>query len=114
MIPGNYTDETNLLTPVGAFAASPGPYGTYDQGGDVWQWNEANIDDSSRELRGGSWWNPGGSDLLAASNCLDADPTAEAYDVGFRVASVPEPGSIALVVAGGLCLAAYVWRRRPV
>ena len=28
------------LTPVGAFAASPGPYGTFDMGGDVWQWNE--------------------------------------------------------------------------
>jgi hypothetical protein len=33
-------------------------------------------------------------------------------DSGFRVASVPEPGSIALVIAGGLCLAAFAWRRR--
>ena len=35
-------------------------------------------------------------------------------DIGFRVASlaVPEPGSIALVVAGGLCLAAFACRRR--
>ena len=38
---GGYTDPTNYLTPVGAFAASPGPYGTFDMGGDVWQWNEA-------------------------------------------------------------------------
>ena len=40
---GGDTDPTNLLTPVGAFAASPGPYGTYDMGGDVFQWNEAVI-----------------------------------------------------------------------
>ena len=35
--PPNYgfTDPVNGLTPVGAFADSPGPYGTYDQGGDV-------------------------------------------------------------------------------
>ena len=32
----------NHLTPVGAFSASPGPYGTYDMGGDVYQWNESN------------------------------------------------------------------------
>ena len=39
--PVGYTDPTNGLTPVGAFAASPGAYGTYDQGGNVYQWNEA-------------------------------------------------------------------------
>ena len=40
---GNFTDPTNYLTPVGSFSSSPGPYGTYDMGGDVWQWNETNI-----------------------------------------------------------------------
>ena len=29
--------RANYLTPVGTFAASPGPYGTFDQGGDVWR-----------------------------------------------------------------------------
>jgi len=35
--PPNYgaTDYTNFLTPVGAFAASPGAYGTYDMGGNM-------------------------------------------------------------------------------
>ncbi len=37
----DYTDPTNRLTSVGCFALSPGPYGTYDMGGDVAQWNES-------------------------------------------------------------------------
>jgi len=44
----DYTDPTNYLTPVGAFAESPGPYGTFDQGGDVWQWNETEVSSSTR------------------------------------------------------------------
>jgi formylglycine-generating enzyme required for sulfatase activity len=34
---------TDYLTDVGAYSSSLGPYGTLDQGGDVWQWNEAHI-----------------------------------------------------------------------
>ncbi len=32
---GYGSDPTNLLTPVGAFAGSPGPFGTYDMCGDL-------------------------------------------------------------------------------
>jgi len=40
---GGFTDPVNYLTAVGAFAASPSAYGTFDQGGDVWQWNDTSI-----------------------------------------------------------------------
>ena len=64
---GGYTDPTNYLTPVGAFADSPGPYGTFDMGGDVCQWNEtAAVPGSSRGVRGGHWVN--GSIYLASSS----------------------------------------------
>ena len=37
------TDPTDWLTPIGAFAGSPGHYGTFDMGGDVWQWDETSV-----------------------------------------------------------------------
>jgi formylglycine-generating enzyme required for sulfatase activity len=85
-----YTDPTNLLTPVGAFAASPGPYGTFDMGGDVSQWNEgteSGVDGGPvvhGEVRGGSFADSS-SDLASSSRIFDAgeDPSN-----GFRVASV--------------------------
>jgi formylglycine-generating enzyme required for sulfatase activity len=105
------TDPTNYLTPVGSFVLSPGPYGTYDMGGDVFQWNEANISDSFRQLRGGSW--DDASATLASSWSNTDLPTLESNDGGFRIASsvaVPEPGSIALLLA---CAVAFgIWRRR--
>jgi formylglycine-generating enzyme required for sulfatase activity len=108
---GGYTDPTNYLTPVGTFAASPGPYGTYDMGGDVWEWNEANISGSFRGLRGGSWYDYP-LDLASSNRSLN-NPTYEGLSVGFRVASsvaVPEPGSITLLLA---CAVVFgIWRQR--
>jgi formylglycine-generating enzyme required for sulfatase activity len=108
---GGFTDPTNILTPVGAFAASPGPYDTFDMGGDINQWNEAVASSTSRRLRGGGWYTYPSSveaderdGMNGAGNCN--------YLVGFRVASVPEPGSLvmlAVIALGGLLC---WWRTR--
>ena len=108
---GGYTDPTNYLTPVGAFADSPSPYGTYDMGGDVWEWNEATIGSSSRGFRGGAWYSDY-SRLASSDRYLYADPESGNYYMAFRVASVPEPGSVTLLLAGALSLLAYALRRR--
>jgi len=109
---GFLTDDATILTPVGTFAASPGPYGTYDMGGDVWQWNEADVYYGGRGLRGGAWGNGSGS-LASSSGRGDGSPTSHDFSFGFRVASsaaVPEPGSIALVFAGAVAFG--IWRQR--
>jgi formylglycine-generating enzyme required for sulfatase activity len=109
---GGYTDATNFLTPVGSFAASPSAYGTFDQSGDVWDWNEANISGSFRGLRGGSWGYSAG--LLASSYRLDSGTPSDEYGlIGFRVAeseAVPEPGSMAMLLAGAVAFG--IWRLR--
>ncbi len=109
---GGYTDPVNYLTPVGSFSFSPGPYGSFDQGGDLWQWNETMvIAGSTRGLRGGSFLDVSGS-MYSYNRLGGGYPTTEYETVGFRVANsvaVPEPGSIAIIVAA-VCL--LWWRGR--
>jgi formylglycine-generating enzyme len=80
----------NYLTDVGAYTASASPYGTFDQTGNVFQWNEALIG-SIRGIQGGAWsYSAGG--LL--SSYREVTNTTDEKDVlGFRVASAPDPNT---------------------
>ena len=42
-------------TEVGQFELSDSPYGTFDQGGNIYEWNEAILHESYRGFRGGSF-----------------------------------------------------------
>ncbi len=94
-------------TEVGAHENSDSPYGTFDMGGNVWEWNETLIG-SDRGFRGGSEYSDFGN--LSSSDRYDTTPSYESNGVGFRVASVPEPCSLVLLGLGGLTL----MRRRRV
>ena len=102
-----YSDTLNYLTDAGAFSNSDSAYDTFDQGGNVWEWNDAVIG-SSRGLRGGSWIGSGYD--LQSSDRASSDPSYEGGDVGFRVASVPEPSTYGLLLMGAAAL--WWWRRR--
>jgi formylglycine-generating enzyme required for sulfatase activity len=100
----NYNNSVGSTTNVGTYSGDPSSYGTFDQGGNVWEWNDEVIDSSSRWLRGGSFNN--NESNLRASYRVNYDPTFENNRVGFRVASVPEPTSLLLtMLAGGVMLA---------
>jgi formylglycine-generating enzyme required for sulfatase activity len=108
----NYVSSQNYLTDVGAFPNSGSFYGTFDQNGNVFQWNDLNgVSSSSRGLRGGSWADA--SYLLSSIRGTYA-ASDEDVAVGFRLAGrVPSPvpeidpagmGSVLALVTGALGL----------
>ena len=104
-----FSDSINYLTEVGDFFSSPGPHGTYDIGGDVYQWSEANIAGAYRGLRGGDFYTV--ADALLSSVRGYEKPTYENSILGFRVTVVPEPVSLTLLSLGA---PGFLYlRRRP-
>jgi len=95
--PGSGTDTTA----VGSYAY-PSYYGTYDQGGDAWNWNESIYYGSYRGQRGGSFGDDGGN-LQSGYGSLATPPLGD-YGIGFRVSQVPEPASLGVLVFGGIGL----------
>jgi formylglycine-generating enzyme required for sulfatase activity len=97
-------------TEIGAHEKSKSPYGTFDQGGNVSEWNETPIG-AYRGVRGGSF-RYGDGDLRASARD-SSNPTVESRYIGFRVVSsvaAPEPGSLAMLA--GLAVMGLIWWRR--
>jgi formylglycine-generating enzyme len=105
----NWNGQDGNVTRVGSAGEdSESFYGTSDQGGNVWEWNEALPIPTERGLRGGSSF--GAASALESSFRNDIVPTTEGVAIGFRVATVPEPGTAVLCAAG--CVGAWMLRRR--
>jgi hypothetical protein len=97
-------------TSVGAFISSPSIYGTYDQGGNVAQWNETNWGNSARSMYGCSFGstNTMGKGLWKRGML----PSFEDAGLGFRIGSsvVPEPSIITMLFLG--ILIGLQWRQQ--
>lgn len=87
---------------MGAYVDTNGFYGTFDQAGNVFEWNETVISSSLRGLRGGG--HGGGSTGLEAFDRRSDPPGGESDVSGFRVASIPEPNTCLLVAVGSLIM----------
>ncbi len=97
---GTLDPSQNYLTDVGAYAASASPYGAFDMGGNVSQWNDAIISGTQRGTRGGSW---DANSIYMSSGFRNGNvPTFRNQLIGFRVetVSVPEPGTVVLAAFG--------------
>lgn len=91
-------------TDVGAYWASSSPYGTFDQGGNVFEWTEG-VPGSFRTMRGGNWvYGEGAKALMGSFRLEQSSPFEFGVGIGFRVARViPEPGSAMMLALGAAC-----------
>jgi formylglycine-generating enzyme len=92
-------------TEVGAHENSDSPYGTFDQGGNVWELNDTL---AARGSSGGAYRDSGGGHVWTHLGSSQS-PVSGASTRGFRVSRVPEPATLTLLTLGGLAL---VRRRR--
>lgn len=104
--PGMTIGSPYYRTIVGSHENSESSYGTYDQGGNVWEWNESVFFSLNRGIRGGSYLSIN-SDLYAAFRNW-ARPTTETHFIGFRLVGIPEPSTAGLLIA----VAVFTRRRR--
>jgi formylglycine-generating enzyme required for sulfatase activity len=107
----------NYLSDVGAFSGSPSFYGTFDQSGNVYEYNglDGLANTSVSGCRGGSF----PVDASLASAAYRFGPGSNSYPLahhlGFRLAApvaVPEPSTYAMALAGLACGGYSLFRRR--
>ena len=118
----NYGIGSTSSSDVGYYNHAPSSYGTYDQGGNVWEWSGlgyyAQDGKYFEQQRGGAWGGASSGyasfnnyygiyiwDLISAGSEIrvTADPV-ENNKSGFRLAAVPEPTSILLSMLAGVMM----------
>lgn len=85
-------------------AGGASPYGTVGQGGNAWEWEETAFDllnasassSYDRGIRGAGFRSAYFTTNTMSSRRRDFFPLVANHDIGFRVASIPEPSSLLL------------------
>jgi formylglycine-generating enzyme required for sulfatase activity len=116
----NYGNIVEDVTEVGTYTDAFSHYGTFDQGGNVREWNDtiASNNSSNRRLRGGAF-NGNENPLQSLSGSSSNNPEIfEAATLGFRVSSlqpIPEPSAYTVILGClGLSLALIRQKRRGI
>lgn len=91
----------NPFTDVGYFNSYASAYGTYDQTGNASEWNDAVIGINARGARGGAFFG-GAPDPSVRDTSYNV--SREGGELGFRVATIPEPSSFSLFLTVGALL----------
>jgi hypothetical protein len=105
----NYVSSFNYLTPAGTYSAADGPWGTFDQGGNVREWLELGSDGVGH-FAGDAWIQTSVYELSAPGSINSIFPSFESGSIGFRIVAVPEPAICWLF--GLAACSAWIVRRR--
>jgi sulfatase modifying factor 1 len=101
------------VTEVGSFENSESGWGTFDQGGNAFEWSERVVD-NTRRVKGGAY-NFYAVAMSVSGAPTNFNPAGESYVIGFRLVNVtplPEPSAIALAAVGLVGLVGWArWRR---
>ena len=83
------TEQPRSPAPVGSYTGSASPYGTFDQGGNIYEWTDTinRTDASSRQVRGGSFMTIYFVVGAAVRQAFGA--SSSGGSLGFRVAMIP-------------------------
>lgn len=100
----DYDDNQNLLTDVGAFSSSMAFYGTFDQSGNVNEWNDlAGSPGTTRGVRGGSAAEYT-EFVVSSAYRAEVNTSLGVGAIGFRLASpVSGPSPIPEIDPAGIC-----------
>jgi hypothetical protein len=96
-LPGAVANTANCgyvegdLTDVGSYTESPSPYGTFDQGGNLWEWTETIPNSIPLRVAHGGYFGGDWVELSAMSE-LHTSPETEYLYFGFRLVMDPDPG----------------------
>lgn len=106
----NYDNAVGDYTDVGAYTGSPSHYGTFDQAGNIWNWNESLFGDGLRVIRGNAFVK--GADQTSSTARDYQDPRTPGLKIGFRITRIAQqhwsplsliPSLISLLLLGVLC-----------
>lgn len=103
----NYAYQIGLpdqFTEVGDFENSESPYGTFDQGGNVLEWTDTSVPVTLYCVLRGASFNDYNVENMRADHRDNASPASGYYTLGFRIAEVPEPATITLLILGGMAM----------
>ncbi len=105
-------DGIYRTTVVGEFQNSDSAYSTFDQGGNVFEWNEAAISAGTRGFRGIGWGSGDGFNM-SSGVYFDDVPNTVRGDLGFRLVNVvPEPSTVMMIATGLVGLLVYGCQKR--